>query len=116
MTRGPLARFTHGEIGGHPLLEVSGEIDLSNAASFATALEELRHAPIVVIDMSALRFMDSSAINALARLRRSLRPSGSEIYLVVPLPVLRKILSVTGLDRHFHVVESRQDLPPALGR
>jgi anti-anti-sigma factor len=53
--------------GDVPVVELSGEWDLDNAATLRTALAELAAdgAERVVIDLSATAFLDSTAIQAL---------------------------------------------------
>ena len=51
---------------GGPVLTVAGEIDMSNAGSFATALAEAvaGHGPLLV-DLTAVEYLDSAGLAAL---------------------------------------------------
>lgn len=53
----------------------------------------------MIIDLSGLRFMDSSALHALLRVNRSLDRQGGVLALVSPQPAVAKILRLTTADR-----------------
>jgi anti-sigma B factor antagonist len=83
------------------LVEVSGELDLANGEALRQAIEtELvaDHADTVVIDVRHLSFLDSSGINALLRLRRTLDEDGTRIELNVEADsIVERVLHVAGL-------------------
>ena len=79
-------------------VRVEGEIDRSNREVFEGALSEQGDGAPRVLDLSAVEFMDSGALAALivaADLRTPDRP-----ILVVASPFVRRLLRITGLDRH----------------
>jgi anti-anti-sigma factor len=97
-----LARVVAGTSDGAPLVRVSGEIDLSNAAevrdSIAAAASEA--ASVVTVDLSDVTYMDSAGISMIFRLAERLRYSRQELRLVVPQDApIRAVLRLTRLDQ-----------------
>jgi anti-anti-sigma factor len=76
---------------GHPVLFASGEIDASNVAGFAEALDAGigGNADTLTVDLSAVEYLDSAAINALA--------PHAEALQIIANPVLLRVLTVSGL-------------------
>ncbi|MBB2908783.1 anti-sigma B factor antagonist [Streptosporangium becharense] len=87
-------------------MAVVGEIDLYTAprlqAEFARLLDEGR-TTLVVLDMSAVEFCDSTGMNVLLSALKRLRERGGTLEVAGPRPAVRKILQVTGLDSVFVV-------------
>lgn len=76
---------------GQLVLLAAGEIDASNVADFAEALAAgaAGHADTLVVDLSAVDYLDSAAINALVPHADSLQ--------IIANPVLMRVLIVSGL-------------------
>ena len=91
------------ESAGEPytLVEIAGEADVTNSEDLRRLLdEEVAQEPrMLIIDMSGLRFMDSSALHALLRVNRSLDRQGGVLALVSPQTAVAKILRLTTADR-----------------
>lgn len=80
------------------VVRVTGEIDLSNARTVMEQIgESVRSgASVVLVDLSALSFLDSSGIGMLFRLARRLGYSRQELRLVVPPGShVRRVLEMT---------------------
>lgn len=78
-------------------MAVAGEVDVTTADGFRECLlsqANLGHRTIV-IDLSRLRFMDSTGLKALVDARRSVGTDGS-IVLRAPTEMVRKLLDITG--------------------
>ena len=88
------------------VLRLAGELDLYNAADVTAALEELAaDSPSrVVIDLSEVAFVDSTALGTLVEARRQMGQSG--LVLVAPGHDVARALEVSGLDQHFTVRSS----------
>jgi anti-anti-sigma factor len=83
---------------GCRVLMVAGEIDLSNTHRVEIALLELvRAAEPLVIDLSAVEFMDSMGIRTVVLAHQRANASGSRLVLV-PSPVVAMVFSMAGLD------------------
>ncbi|BBY60258.1 STAS domain-containing protein [Mycolicibacterium sarraceniae] len=76
---------------GQLVLFATGEIDASNVADFAKALDAGidSDADSLTVDLSAVEYLDSAAINALAPHAESLE--------IIANPVLMRVLMVSGL-------------------
>jgi len=98
------------ESAGEPytLVEVAGEADVTNTDELRRLLDdEVSQQPrTMIIDLSGLRFMDSSALHALLRANRSLDRQGGVLALVSPQPAVAKILRLTTADRLIPVFDS----------
>ena len=83
---------------GRRSLWVSGELDLATAPLLERALEgEIESGMDVTFDVDGLRFMDAAGLGVLVRVRRSIGQRG-RVLLRDPVPIVRRVLSLTGLD------------------
>ncbi|MDX6430796.1 MAG: anti-sigma factor antagonist [Streptosporangiaceae bacterium] len=98
------------------IVEVEGELDLHTVPLLKSRLRlaELlaEPPPRVAIDLSRLRFCDSSGLNLLVRTWKRLRSDGGGLLLFQPTSQLRHRLAWTGLDRVLGVRSG--PLPPPL--
>lgn len=94
------------------VLRVSGELDLHSAPRFQDALEravsaaEQAEGPapkVLVVDLSAAKFMDSAGIGTLMGSTQGFRDSGGEVRLVVLGGEVLRLLEVTGLGEALRV-------------
>ncbi|BCY12040.1 STAS domain-containing protein [Actinoplanes sp. L3-i22] len=76
---------------GAPVLTATGEIDMSNAETFAAALAEaVRPAgPALLVDLTAVQYLDSAGLAALFH--------HADRIEVVTGPLLAPLLAVSGL-------------------
>jgi anti-sigma B factor antagonist len=91
--------------GAEPVVvTVAGEVDITVADRFRECLltEADLGRRLIVVDMSRLRFMDSSGLSALIAGRRALGSDGT-IVLREPTEMVRKLLEVTGATALFEV-------------
>lgn len=82
---------------GTPRLVAAGEIDLSNVDTFAQAIGAMISSAdpgnaVVVIDLSAVEYLDSAAINALA-----VHADDVEQMRLIAHPYLMPVLTISGL-------------------
>jgi anti-anti-sigma factor len=94
---------------GAVVLFLAGELDLYNAEELRAALgKAIAAAPTrVVVDLSAVEFIDSTALGALVEARGQLGPDG--LRLAAPQLGTRRTLQVSGLDRHLPVHDTLDD-------
>lgn len=88
------------------VVRLVGEIDLYNAHEVGSALGEIANERPgrVVVDLSEVEFVDSTALGALIEGRRQLGENG--LVLAAPGPEVRRALEVAGLIDHFPVSDS----------
>ncbi|MGH3655312.1 MAG: STAS domain-containing protein, partial [Micromonosporaceae bacterium] len=93
-------RFTETAV----VIGLSGDLDLATAPELRTALlEALTERDNIVVDMSDLRFLDSTGLGVLVRVHKKAKAlNGVVAFAAVPGNVV-KILEVTCLDRVFPV-------------
>lgn len=92
--------------------ELSGEIDLSNARRIGEAIVETtsNQERGLVIDLSALHYLDSAGIHLLFRLWEQLRARGQTLALVIPeRSASNDALRLAGVTLHVDTFESRED-------
>jgi anti-sigma B factor antagonist len=92
---------------GYVVVSLAGELDLYNAHEVREALLECcAEAPDrLVVDLSAVKFIDSTALGVLIEARTRLANRRSFL-LAAPGLETRRALEISGLDRHFVVHDS----------
>jgi anti-sigma B factor antagonist len=102
---------TFERVGDAHLVLLSGEIDAFTAPSLRDdfhALVETGDASVVVVDLSAVTFLDSSALGALVGLFRRLRERDAVLRIVEPRTAASRIFELTGLDSVFDLYPDRE--------
>jgi anti-sigma B factor antagonist len=101
--------------GDHIVLALAGEIDLYTAPRLQSELTSTLSAKpaLIVVDMSAVEFCDSTGMNVLLAAHRAATERGGALTLAAPRPSVRKILEVTGLQSVFTI---HDDLPAVTGQ
>jgi anti-sigma B factor antagonist len=93
------------------LVSVRGEIDLFTAPEFKErihdAIEEGRD--LVVVDLTATTFIDSSSLGVLIAAHRRLSLGGGRLVIACDVPAVLNTFKITGLDSVLEVVPTRQD-------
>ncbi|WP_405009265.1 STAS domain-containing protein [Kitasatospora sp. NBC_01539] len=90
-----------------PVVGCAGEIDLDGAprlrAALTTALA-VRPAPaVIVVDLAAVTFCDSSGLNVLLKSRTEAGRQGTALHLARPCPQVEELLRITGVGGIFPV-------------
>ncbi|MFE9813416.1 STAS domain-containing protein [Streptomyces sp. NPDC005548] len=84
---------------GVRVLALSGEIDADNVRLLREALRVNSHESAkVVLDLSAITFMDSSAISVLAGARRDAVAAGGWIRMAALSTPVQRVVEIVGLD------------------
>jgi len=93
------------------LVSVSGELDLHTGGCLQARIEEADTVGpgTVLVDLSEISFIDSSALEVLVRESKRLEGRGHSLVLVTNDPRTRRILEVTGLDRVLRAYATLQD-------
>jgi anti-anti-sigma factor len=99
------------------VLSLAGEIDIQSAPELVARFEELeaqrtqeaQEALHLVVDLSAVDFLDSSALGALVAAHRSLTESGGSLCLACPRPHISKIFRITRVSDVIAMYDSVDD-------
>ena len=100
------------EEGSNLLASVKGEIDLHRSPELRTALLSLlqtRQPKKLILNLSAVPYMDSSAIAVLVEALQKMRKTGGKIFLTNLQPRVKGLLEIARLDSIFSVVASEED-------
>jgi anti-sigma B factor antagonist len=86
-------------------LKLVGELDMGTAGRLREALERAldEGATTVVVDLSALTFMDSTGLQELAMARRRHQARGGDVVLQAPTARIRRVLHIVGFDQLFTI-------------
>jgi len=106
------ARFEFSTIDGIPVIDASGELDMTNVheleAHFAKAAEQ--NSGVVVVSLVHVRYFDSRTIHALAVTAARLEKNRQNLALALPsMPSARVIFEMAGLASRLHVFDTRAD-------
>jgi anti-sigma B factor antagonist len=105
----PGVELTTSSCDGHLVLALCGELDVTGAVDAEAAITALvARGQYLVIDMSALGFLDCGALGALLRAQALARRGGGDVVLAAPQPPVRRLLALTGNDEAFRVQSSVQ--------
>ncbi len=100
------------EFPGGVVVGLRGELDAYQAPAlretFAAVLEGSTDL-VLVLDLTAVTFLDSTALGAMVGALRRVRESGGELRFVLPETPARRIFELTSLDRALDVRASRAE-------
>jgi anti-sigma B factor antagonist len=99
---------------GYVLCRPRGELDAYTVSQFRDVLGELATHARVLIDLSAVPFMDSAGLGALIGGVRRVREAGGEVVVACSRPTIAKLLMTTGFDRIVTVSETVEAAADAL--
>ncbi len=90
-------------VDGRQVLDVKGEVDVYTAPQFKEAVNKMvdsgeKH---LLIDMSGVRYMDSSGFGTLLSVMKRLKPNGGSINLINVSGPIDRILKITRLNQVF---------------
>jgi anti-sigma B factor antagonist len=102
--------------GGHVVVAMRGELDVSGAAGVEPAITAvLVPGQSLIIDMAALDFMDCASLGGLLRVQGLARSGGGEVVLAAPQRRAPRLLALTGQDRAFWVHPSVEAAVVSIG-
>jgi anti-sigma B factor antagonist len=109
MTTTPPTFALHSSFAGDALIvECVGEVDMATSPQLCEAIESTTDSTRrVVVDLAAVSFLDSSALNALVHSQRTLASRDIVLRVISPTahPV-RRVFEITHLTESLNVVDS----------
>src|SRR4051794_9736039 len=110
MDEGRILQVTQHELpDGLRLIELRGEFDVSTAAEVRSALTSAEGCPRVVVDLTDVPIIDSTALSVLVVAHKRLRRTGRELVVVLPDSGMTTKFEIAGLDRFFSIATSREE-------
>ena len=100
--------------GGYTVCRPVGELDAFTVSQFRQALADLVSKKQIVIDMSAVPFVDSAGLGALIGGIRRARELGGDVAVACSRPTLTRLLKTTGFDRIVTVTETVEEAAASL--
>lgn len=95
----PFTRNSATLVPDQDVLRLEGEIDIAQRPPLLLDIDSrLRRNQQLIIDLSAVTFIDCSGLGALVLARNRARDSGGGFALVGPCPALSRILGMTSLE------------------
>ena len=93
------------------VVTVRGEIDLFTAPEFKQRIHGAIEAgrELVVVDLSATTFIDSSSLGVLISAHRRLSLGGGRLVIACDVPAVLNTFRITGLDTVLEVVRTRDE-------
>ena len=87
--------------GRRAIVSFPGQVDISNVDQLRDRLLSVinRGAAVLIADMTSTVSCDHAAVEAIARACQRAAVSGTQLRLVVAAPLVRRVLSIEGLDR-----------------
>jgi anti-sigma B factor antagonist len=97
------------------LVRAEGELDAFAAEDIGAAFVEACEASAVVTDLTAVSFLDSTALGLIVRGVREIAERGARARVVLPRTTARRIFEITTLDRVLPVSASRGEALAEVG-
>lgn len=93
------------ETGNRAEVDLSGILDLGTVSKLRVVLDELlaHNCKNIVMDMSAVQFVDSSGIGFIARMQRKLKEQDCILAMRNLSPQLESALRLTGMGTYFNI-------------
>lgn len=97
---------SRGELGSGVLVVPHGDVDLATVQALDEALRQAEEShALVVLDLRAVPFMDSSGLHALIAADLRMRERGGRLVIVRGGDQIRRLLGLTGADRQLDMVD-----------
>jgi anti-anti-sigma factor len=95
---------------GGTVLELFGELDVASSPALEAELARVSDAKLLVIDLRALDFIDSTGLGVLVRTHHHAKEHGQEFALVKGAGQVERLLGLTGLSEQLPVAETPEEL------
>jgi anti-anti-sigma factor len=101
---------------GYTVVALCGELDICGSAAAASRItSRTARGRIVIVDLSALDFIDCGSLGALLRVQRIARQAGGDVWLAAPQACVQRLLMLTGAGDVFCVHVSVETAVASLG-
>jgi anti-sigma B factor antagonist len=99
------------EMGAMPILQLTGEIDLSTSDEFKQVAYKMIESgkKNIVVDLTGVKFMDSTGLGVLVGALKKARMQGGSIRLICSNETILKTFALTGLDKVFLIYNNLRE-------
>jgi anti-sigma B factor antagonist len=97
------------------IIHLTGNIDASSHSQFTSQPEFAVQGKDLILDFSAVEYMDSAGLGGLVLLIRSYRQAGRKCILAGAPPLVTKIFKITAIERMTQVLPNLQSALQAVG-
>ena len=105
--------FTHEIRNNGLIIRLSGDlIGENNSAEIIGIVTEKiqQNVKTCIVDISGLRYINSSGIGLLITILTKFRNKGGEVYLMKPSESVQKLLVITKLNAIFQIIQSESEI------
>ncbi|MDQ2651376.1 MAG: STAS domain-containing protein [Actinomycetota bacterium] len=89
------------------VISLAGELDVSTASELRDTLDRIDVTTgSLILDMSGLRFVDSTGIGCLFKLERRAADAGCIVVARCPQPQIHRVMEMTQLNRLIAILDS----------
>ncbi|HEX5171216.1 MAG TPA: STAS domain-containing protein [Cyclobacteriaceae bacterium] len=109
--------FSHKIKANTLIVQLSGDlIGEDNGSRVIEVATDAIHQNVLVgiVDISGLRYINSSGIGVLITMLTKFRNKGGELYLLKPSESVQKLLVITKLNSIFQIIQSEDDVLKAV--
>lgn len=94
------------------VIDVSGELDLASSPALEQELESsaIKEAPLVIVDLRQLEFMDSTGLSVLVRAHQRAVEGGQQFAVVRGPQQVQRLLTLTGVADRLTLADSPEEL------
>jgi anti-sigma B factor antagonist len=94
--------------GGCVIVQLAGVLDLATCPAVQSRLQETIDggAHTVVLDLTQVRLIDSTALGLLMWLRQELQGRGGQVAVAGAQPIVRQVIELTSVDRLIGLYET----------
>jgi anti-sigma B factor antagonist len=94
------------------VISVTGELDLASSPALEQQLERLAptDTALVIVDLRALEFMDSTGLSVLVRADQRAQEHNQRLVLVKGPQQVQRLLTLTGVEERLTLVDTPEEL------
>lgn len=98
------------DVGDAKVVEVEGDVDLGTSPALRRALfDTLPHSPRVALNLSSIRYIDSSGIATLIEVLKDSQRLDKQFVLFGLSPAVQEVFRLTHVIRIFQVFQTEQE-------
>jgi anti-sigma B factor antagonist len=103
-------RISTRELSGTTIVDVTGDVDISTSPNFRrTLLESLKKTARLAVNLSQVRYVDSSGIASLVEVFKAARDTEKRLVLFGLNKAVHEVLQLTRLSKIFEIRETEEE-------